>query len=475
MNLKPFAPYALISFAVCGGVALVAALSQSALLAMQQSASFPRISGEKAQKDARIILDSKCAACHGESPNYSSFVNFFSGGLLQKHVESAQKAYLIPGKPAHRPALIDALKMDRVLSTRRMPPSAYSVVHFGSRLTPRDVAVLRNAFSHDVSLRHFAPIEPAEKPQGLEAAKVRLGHLLFFDTRLSTNNSISCATCHDLTKGGTDNKPKSEGVPGPDGKPQLGGVNAPTVYNAAGNIRQFWDGRAADLKEQAGGPPLNPVEMGYQSPEDWDSIIAKLQQDPELVRLFALVYSKEGMTGDTVTDAIAAYERTLVTPGSAFDRYLDGDTEALTSQQKDGLQAFVQYGCVTCHAGATLGGMSFEHINTHAPFRAHAPSYQEGAYGLKDFTGREEDRDLFRVPNLRNIALTAPYFHTGTVDLLEDAVRIMFETESGTQPTQAEREAVTAFLRAQTGCLHGKPLDQLTPEDVQPRQESTAP
>jgi cytochrome c peroxidase len=313
--------------------------------------------------------------------------------------------------------------------------------------------------------------EAARTPEVMQKAwaKVYLGRRLFHDTRLSTTNQVSCASCHDLTLGGTDNLPKSEGVPAPDGKPQLGGVNAPTVYNAAGNIRQFWDGRAANLKEQAGGPPLNPVEMGFSCVADWDIIAGKLNKDPELVALFAYVFGDRGITGDTITEAIAAYEQTLVTPDSAFDRYLKGDETALTDSQKAGMKSFVDLGCATCHSGPTLGGISFEYINTHADMRALATpaDYNEGAFGLRDFTRKEEHKDMFRVPNLRNVALTAPYFHTGTVNSLQEAVRIMILSQNGAGAAQESTvKNITRFLEAQTGKLYGKPANELTPQDV---------
>jgi cytochrome c peroxidase len=247
-------------------------------------------------------------------------------------------------------------------------------------------------------------------------------------------------------------------------------VNAPTTFNAAGNIRQFWDGRAADLKEQAGGPPLNPMEMGFSCVEDWNVIADKLGADPQMVALFAYVFGDNGITADTITTAIAAYEQTLVTPDSAFDRYLKGDEKALTDSQKAGLKSFVDLGCATCHSGPTLGGISFEYINTHGDLRAAAApeDYMEGAYGLRDFTKKEEHKDMFRVPNLRNVALTAPYFHTGTVNSLKEAVRIMIDVQNGAGAASDDTvQNITRFLEAQTGKLYGKPANALTPEAVQ--------
>lgn len=447
-------------------------------------------SPQEAKAMADAVMQSKCADCHSERPAFNGFTNLLSLGQVKRDIEGAQRAFTMKAN-SFRSANVDFLKMDHVLRTRSMPPALYTMVHLGKALTQNDVAIMRHYYnSHEAMKRAFAPIRPAGMSKDEFTAyvwnmpeattppdqhalakawgKVYLGHRLYYDTRLSTNNKVSCASCHDLTKGGTDNLAKSEGVPGADGKPQLGGVNAPTVYNAEGNIRQFWDGRAADLQEQAGGPPLNPVEMGYSHPDDWKDIADKLSKDKEYRILFPLVYGEKGITAETITDAIAAFERTLVTPDSAFDRYLSGDDNAMTEQQKAGMEAFLTYGCATCHAGPTLGGQSFEYINTHAPLRAHAKGYNEGAFGLRDFTKNEEHKDMFRVPNLRNIALTAPYFHTGTVTKLEDAVRIMFESQTRKTPTEALVADVTAFLQAQTGQYKGIPLDKLTPKDVEP-------
>ena len=442
---------------------------------------------QQAKNMAAVIMQSKCADCHGAVPAFNGLSNMLSLGQVKRDIIGAQRAFCMEPDGSVRSSNIDFLKMDHVLKTRSMPPALYTMVHLGTGLTADDVTIMRYHFDAEEAVkRAFAPIRPADmSPEDFAAylsgqadgatpdlakAKVYLGHRLFLDARLSTTNEVSCASCHDLTKGGTDNLPKSEGVPGPDGKPQLGGVNAPTVYNAEGNIRQFWDGRAADLQEQAGGPPLNPVEMGYSHPDDWKDIAKKLSRDKEYRILFPLIYGSKGITADTITDAIAAFERTLATPDSAFDRYLTGDDKAMTEQQVNGMYAFLNYGCATCHAGPTLGGQSFEYINTHADFRSRATSnYTEGAFGLRDFTKKEQHKDMFRVPNLRNIALTAPYFHTGTVDKLEDAVRIMFQTQTRKTPTEALVADVTAFLQAQTGCYNGKPLNQLTPADVEPR------
>lgn len=463
--------YVLI-LAATGAVATIGGkISQCVVDSMQESTQVSALTPVQADAAASKLMEMKCAACHAQDASYSRFLNFFSLGLMADHVEGAKRAFLLQPDSAHRSGNVDYLKMDYVLRTRRMPPASYSMVHLGSRLTPTDVAILRQRYKETgAAARAFSPIQPVADPQtNLEAARIYLGYLLYHDGRLSTNNQVSCASCHDLTKGGTDNLAKSKGVPGPDGYPQLGGVNAPTTFNAAGNIRQFWDGRAADLKEQAGGPPLNPVEMGFACVADWNIIAHKLSNDPELVALFAYVFGDRGINADTITTAIAAYEQTLVTPDSAFDRYLKGDEKALTDTQKAGMESFVKLGCATCHSGPSLGGISFEYINTHADLRALATpeGYQEGAYGLRDFTKKEEHKDMFRVPNLRNVALTAPYFHTGSVNSLQEAVRIMLKTQNGAGLTDdATVKNITRFLEAQTGKLYGKPANALNPEDT---------
>lgn len=447
-------------------------VSQCIVDSMHESTVIPPMTPANADAVAAKVLEMKCASCHAQDASYSKVLNFFSLGLMRDHVEGAKRAFTLTPDSSVRSGNVDYLKMDYVLRTRRMPPASYSAVHLGSRLTPADVAILRQKYKPEgAAVRAFAPISPAAEPEtNLEKARIYLGYLLYHDGRLSTNNLVSCASCHDLTKGGTDNLAKSKGVPGPDGLPQLGGVNAPTTFNAGGNIRQFWDGRAADLKEQAGGPPLNPVEMGFTCVADWDIIAHKLSTDPQMVALFAYVFGDRGITGDTVTTAIAAYEQTLTTPDSAFDRYLKGDENALTESQKAGMQSFVELGCATCHSGPTLGGISFEYVNTHGDFRALATpaDYKEGAYGLQDFTKKVEHKDMFRVPNLRNVALTAPYFHTGSVNSLQEAVRIMTLTQNGAGGvSETKVKNITRFLEAQTGKLYGKPANALKPQDTE--------
>ncbi len=434
------------------------------------------MSKEERETLAASILDRKCGLCHNADAKVNPIINVLSGGLMKQDILGAQRSYLLQPDSDLRHFSVDMLKLDRVLTEGSMPPIQYKVMHWGDYISAADVKLIKTIIPQDkLNLVKYSPIANPRTPMGTNALKVELGHLLYFDKRLSSDDTVSCASCHDLTKGGTDNLEKSEGV-FKDGKAQLGGVNAPTVFNAEHHIKQFWDGRAADLKEQAGGPPLNPVEMGYSHPDDWKAIAAKLEKDERIVKLFQQVYPDQGITGDSITDAIAAFEKTLTTPNSAFDRYLKGDQAAMTDQQKNGYALFTEHGCYTCHSGTALGGRSFEYINTYADMREHMENpADDAARGRMDFTKNEAHEDMFRVPTLRNVALTAPYMHTGKVAKLSDAVNLMFKTQADVDPSHDMVADVTAFLEAQTGEYKGKPLDKLTPEDVAPPAQSAVP
>ena len=239
--------------------------------------------------------------------------------------------------------------------------------------------------------------------------------MLYHDTRLSADNSISCASCHGLNTGGVDNKRYSEGVGG-----QFGGVNAPTVYNAAYNFVQFWDGRANTLAEQAAGPPLNPVEMACHS---FDEIIAKLQQDVNFTKAFTEVYP-EGYAEKSRTNDIEEFEKTLLTPNSRFDRYLKGEKSAINDTELSGYELFKKYDCATCHVGETLGGQSYELMGVKRDYFAdRGLEMTEEDNGRFKQTKADRDKHRFKVPGLRNIALTAPYFHDGSMKTMKDAVK----------------------------------------------------
>lgn len=271
---------------------------------------------------------------------------------------------------------------------------------------------------------------------------------MFSDTRLSLDGTISCATCHILAQGGADEDDErvSTGING-----LKGGVNAPTVYNAVFSVRQFWNGRAADLAEQAAGPATNPVEMGDQTLEQ---VCKRLSADRALVKEFEALYPGEGLTPNTLTNAIAEFEKTLITPNSRFDAYLQGDKEALSESEIKGYEVFKKNACATCHTGVAMGGQSFERLGIYGDYygdRDDDIEYCADDDGLKSFTGKSEDLYYFKVPTLRNVALTAPYFHDGQYESLEDAVEAMAEYELGRELSDKDEEAIVVFL----GSLNG--------------------
>lgn len=267
--------------------------------------------------------------------------------------------------------------------------------------------------------------------------RVALGEKLYFDQRLSKNDSQSCNSCHNVKDmaGGVDNQPTSTGAFG-----KKGGRNSPTVLNAGFHVAQFWDGRAADLQEQAKGPILNPVEMAMPNEK---AVLEKLQKTeyPDLFKK-AFPDAEKPLTYDNLAEAIAAFERTLVTP-SRFDDYLAGQDNALTEAEKDGLETFMKSGCTACHSGPIIGGTSYKKMGLVRP-------YETPDLGRFDVTKKEEDRFVFKVPSLRNIALTAPYFHDGKAATLEDAVAKMSVHQLGKELTQDEVNSITAFLKSLT-------------------------
>ena len=287
----------------------------------------------------------------------------------------------------------------------------------------------------EADLKAFAPLAA---PASAVDAQVKLGRMLFYDARLSKGQDISCNSCHDLEKYGVDGAPTSGGHKG-----QRGDRNSPTVYNAAAHFVQFWDGRAADVEAQAKGPVLNPVEMAMPGEQ---AVVAVLEEIPEYVTAFQEAFpgEKKPVTYDNMAKAIGAFERGLVTP-SRWDKFLGGDQGALTAEEQTGARSFIQAGCGTCHAGALLGGHIYQKIGAMRPY----PDTSDP--GRFKVTNVERDRMLFKVPSLRNVAKTAPYFHNGKIGGLEQAVAEMAEYQLGRQMTADEVASIVTFLKALTG------------------------
>jgi cytochrome c peroxidase len=268
--------------------------------------------------------------------------------------------------------------------------------------------------------------------------KVKLGRILFYENRFSIGQDLSCNSCHDLANYGVDNQPTSFGH-----KKQRGARNSPTVYNAGGHIAQFWDGRAATLEDQAKGPILNPVEMAMPSDA---AVLTVLKSIPEYEKLFKAAFpdDKDPINYDNVAKAIGAFERQLVTPGR-WDKFLTGDPMALTDAEKAGFLKFVKTGCPTCHNGPAVGGALFQKLGVINPYPHQADL---GRYAV---TKNDVDKMFFRVPSLRNIAKTAPYFHDGSIPTLEAAVKAMGFHQLGQQLKEDDINSIVTFLKALTG------------------------
>lgn len=281
------------------------------------------------------------------------------------------------------------------------------------------------------------PIKPISPVKDINLSQVELGKKLYFDPRLSKSGFISCNSCHNLSMGGTDNLKTSIGD-----RWQQGPINSPTVLNSSLNVAQFWDGRAADLKEQAGGPIANPGEMGFTH----ELAVGLLASIPEYVVEFKQVFGTDKISIDEVTTAIAEFEKTLVTPNSRFDQWLLGDSDALTADELSGYQLFKTSGCIACHNGEAVGGNSFQKMGIIEPYEAKGD-----AEGLSAVTGKDADRFKFKVPTLRNIEMTYPYFHDGEAETLKEAVDVMGRLQLGKKFTDEENAQIVAFMKTLTG------------------------
>ena len=394
-----------------------------------------------------ILRQNDCFVCHSRNPQlpfYSSFP--IIGPKMKEHAYHAYRFTDLESKVTADVDDVTLSMLDHAVSYGTMPVAGYRLIHWGTGFNGREKSVIagwiRNKRAYD------EPVCPIPESVEFDKAKAELGERLFNDGRISLDGTITCATCHVLEDGGADHADErvSEGING-----LKGGVNAPTVYNSEFNVRQFWNGRAADLREQAEGPATNPVEMGDQS---WDQICERLSKDKALVKEFEALYPEEGLTKMTVTDAIAEFERTLITPNSRFDKYLKGDKDAITPEELLGYEKFKENACATCHTGAILGGRSFEYLDIYGDYfsdRTDEIAYNSDDDGLKGYTGKVEDLHKFKVPGLRNISLTAPYFHDGTFLTLEDAVKAMAKYELGKDLTDKDIQSIVAFMNTLDG------------------------
>jgi len=309
-------------------------------------------------------------------------------------------------------------------------------------------------------LKMFGPlpavVEDSKNP--ITEAKIAVGRMLYYETRLSKNHDLSCNSCHLLAEYGVDHEPVSDGHRG-----QKGTRNSPTVYNAAGHVAQFWDGRASTIEEQAKGPVLNPVEMAMPSER---VVVAVLKSMPEYVSAFRKAFPgpKDPVSYDNAAQAIGAFERKLVTP-SRWDKFLGGDQTALTDAEKAGFNQFVDVGCGMCHSGVYVGANSFQKLGLVKPW---THTQDPGRFQVSK---QEADRMVFKVPSLRNIEKTAPYYHDGSVKTLEEAVRLMAEHQNGRSVTKEQIQSIVTWLKALTGPI---PVDYIKPP-VLPKSTASTP
>ena len=285
------------------------------------------------------------------------------------------------------------------------------------------------------------PIKPIPETVEVHLEKAALGRDLFHDPMLSKDGTVSCASCHDLSAGGDDGRRFSIGIEGREGA-----INAPTVFNAGLNFKQFWDGRAKTLEDQIDGPVQSPLEMGSL----WPEVVSKLSGHESYPGRFASLYS-DGINRNNVRNAIAEFVRSLVTPNSRFDRWLKGDEHAIDARERHGYALFKYYGCVSCHQGANVGGNMFQVfgvINEYFKRRGNITEADQGRYNV---TGNDADRHAFKVPSLRMAAMTAPYLHDGSAETLRDAVDAMFEFQLGREAPDDDKDAIVAFIRTLAG------------------------
>ena len=435
------------------------------LLPSCSSSEYKQYADNQAKQVASIIRKNGCLECHSATAKVPFYGKLpLIGPVVQADMKEGTRYLdltdmvnaLDNGKPVSE---VDLAKVENTALSGSMPPIKYSGMHWGTNLNSDEKAVII-AWAKDVRKKNFTtptvsdefanePVQPLMAFLPTDSAKVALGFELYHDTRLSGDNTIACATCHGLNTGGVDRKQYSEGING-----QFGGVNAPTVYNAALNFVQFWDGRAADLKEQAAGPPLNPVEMGSLS---FDEISAKLAEDKDLSERFLKVYP-EGFNQSTITDAIAEFEKTLLTP-SRFDKYLMGDKNALTVEELEGYRLFKDNKCATCHTGVNMGGQSYEYMGIKKSyFDYRGTGLTDGDNGRFAVTKNEQDRHKFKTPTLRNVMITPPYMHDGSITSVEDAIRIMHQFQIGKNISDDETAKIVLFLNTLTGEYEGKLL-----------------
>ncbi|VGO22870.1 cytochrome c peroxidase [Pontiella sulfatireligans] len=459
----------MISLIALGVVGFVVLGLSNMMIGIPVSESWSSIKATSSEMElAKEVIGAKCLMCHSKEPALPFYAKLpVASAMIGKHIEAGERICDLQqlfAAGGGNEVLLAKLEQTIKLDTMPIPP--FLALHWNGKLSDQEkqavldwIHQVRAAkFSTGLASAAFAghPVQPLPDmwPGGVDAAKAKLGEMLYNDKRLSGDDTVSCASCHDLKKGGTDHAQFSTGV-----RNQVGGINAPTSLNAMFNVLQFWDGRAKDLADQAGGPPLNPIEMDT----NWEQVAGKLSKDAGLTALYKTVYGMEQWNDKNITDAIAEFERTLITPNSGLDQYLKGDDTALTDSEITGFILFSEHSCATCHAGKAMGGQSFEKAVDPAAyysFRGIEPGDAE--FGRVNATKNEDDRYKLKVPLLRNVALTGPYLHDGNLTDLKEVISIMnnfFVPELNRKPLSDDDVAkIAAMLMKNSGVLNGEQL-----------------
>lgn len=389
----------------------------------------------------QVLTENGCGYCHTENSEMPFYANLpIAKQLMKKDVESGLRHFqfdevLSSFEEGNQISDVALAKISGVLNDNSMPPKAYLSMHWRSKLSNDEKQTLRTWIKQE-----------QKNKQSLASSEYKYESV----QPINADITVACSSCHSLSTGGVDRLTTSTGINGSKGP-----INAPTVFNSSYNIHQFWDGRANDLQEQAGGPPMNPIEMGSTS---WDQITGKLELDEEMRTTFSTIYP-DGITGDNITDAIAEFEKTLITPNSRFDQFLKGDALALNEQEQHGYELFKQNKCSTCHAGQAMGGQTFEVMGLKADYFGERGNVSEVDNGRFNVTNKAHDMNRFKVPTLRNIALTAPYFHDGSADTLDDAVAAMAQYQVGVTLSKSEVADISAYLKTLTGEYNGEMLN----------------
>lgn len=418
------------------------------------------------------LNEARCDYCHATQRDLPFYFHLpVANSIMEKDLRQGLRHFRIEpvltafehGKP---PSEEELSRIEEVIVQNRMPPAQYLLLHWHAHLSNAErQAILawvqetrRKYYATTGAAEAFAaePVRPVPESVAVDPVKVALGRKLFFDKKLSGDNTLNCASCHGLDKGGVDNLVTATGIGG-----QKGPINVPSVYDAYFKVAQFWNARAPDLAAQAAGPVMNPLEMGSHN---WTEVATKLADDPDYTAMFKAAFGPDVQVGQqSITEAIAEFEKTLITPDSPFDEYLKGKEDAISAQAKRGYERFKAIGCSGCHSGIGVGGGGYEVMGLESDyFKDRGGKETDADEGIYAISHNTADRNRFVVPTLRNIALTAPYFHDGSAKTLDEAVRKMahYQTPDST-PSDQDVADIVAFLKTLTGKYDGHDLTDI--------------